>query len=723
MMDRHREAFREEARELLAELEVALLDLEKKPDDEDLVGRVFRAMHTIKGSGAMFGFEEIASFTHGVETVYDLVRNRQVAVDGNLISLTLSACDQIQRMVDSPGEVGEADKTAVERISAAFRGLLPAGDANPSTVAVAPAGAERCTSGETSDNVTYRIRFRPSPDIFTSGTNPLLLLGELRGLGRCRITANTSEIPPLAELDPEACYTRWDVVLTTCQDINSIKDVFIFVEDESELQIDVIDRGAIMEEDENYKKLGEILVERGDVEAADLDRVLSSQKPIGKMLVDSGVVSPDKIQSALVEQQHVREVRRERKSTETAASVRVPAGKLDILVNLVGELVTVQSHLSQLASSGNTSELALVAEEVERLTDELRENTMSIRMLPIGTTFGKFNRLVRDLSAELGKDILLATEGGETELDKTVIERLNDPLIHIIRNSIDHGIEPPEIRERTGKPRQGTIRLAAEHAGANVLIRISDDGAGLDAEGIRAKAAEKGLIAPDSLPGEKEIFSLIFAPGFSLAKKITSVSGRGVGMDVVKKSIDALQGAIDIASVKGEGTAITLKLPLTLAIIDGLLVKIGAACFVLPLSAVEECVELTRQQVADAHGRNLASIRGELVPYINLRQHFGIGGKKPEIEQIVITQIGGYRVGIVVDEVIGECQTVIKPLGRFYRGMEEVSGATILGNGKVALILDLAKIVRKAEAEELGAPKGQQGNDQRSAGYEEISLN
>ena len=706
MTDKHRETFREEARELLAELESALLDLEKTPDDDDLVGRVFRSMHTIKGSGAMFGFEDIASFTHNVETVYDRVRNREIAVDASLISLTLSACDQIRRMVETPGESTAEDEAAAKRISAAFQELLPAAGGSVSPTPVPPVAAGGGTPEKAAENITYRIRFRPHHDIFASGTNPLLLLKELCGLGRCTIAANTSEIPPLAEIDSEACYTYWDVVLTTRRGINAIKDVFIFVEDDCDLKIEIIDRGVVAETDTDYKKLGEILVERGDLSTNDLEKVLSAHKRIGERLVDSGVLAPEKVYSALAEQQHVREVRRERKTTETMASIRVPAERLDTLVNLVGELVTVQSRLSQTASSLLAPELTAIAEEVERLTDELRENTMSIRMLPIGTTFSKFNRLVRDLSSELGKDITLITEGAETELDKTVIERLNDPLIHIIRNSIDHGIERPEIREAAGKQRQGTVRLSAEHSGANVLIRISDDGAGLDAEGIRAKAVEKGLIAPDAAPEDKELLSLIFAPGFSTAAKVTSVSGRGVGMDVVKRNIDALQGSIDVVTERGAGTTITLKLPLTLAIIDGLLVKIGEASFILPLSSVDECVELTEQQIADAHGRHLANIRGEIVPYIRLRERFGIGGARPAIEQIVTAKVDGQRVGLVVDQVVGEHQTVIKPLGRVYRGVEEASGATILGDGKVALILDVPQLIRGAELTEKAAIEG-----------------
>src|SRR5208282_958297 len=448
-----------------------------------------------------------------------------------------------------------------------------------------------------------------------------------------------------------------------------------------------------------YKKLGEILIERGDLKPEDLEK-LPMPKLIGEKLIDAGLVQAQEVRSALVEQQHRKELQEKLQKTEINASIRVASGKLDNLVNLVGELVTVQARLTQTAAGRRDPVLLSIAEEVERLTDELRDNTMNIRMLPIGTTFSKFKRLVRDLSKELGKEIDLVTEGAETELDKTVIEKLNDPLVHLIRNSIDHGIEPPDSRKAVGKSGKGTIHLSAMHSGAHVLIQIRDDGAGLDKDAIRAKAVEKGLISSDAELPEKEIFALVLAPGFSTAKAVTSVSGRGVGMDVVKQAIDALRGTIDISSNKGTGTTITLKLPLTLAIIDGLLVRIGEDHFVLPLSVVKECVELMKEDAAEAHGRHIANVRGRIIPYIKLRERFGINGIVPDIEQIVIAEIGDDNIGFVVDAVIGEHQTVIKSLGTFYKNVEGVSGATILGDGTVALILDASQIAMLAEAEE-----------------------
>jgi two-component system chemotaxis sensor kinase CheA len=696
MMETQREAYRAEAYELLAELETSLLALEEDPGNMELIGRVFRALHTIKGSGAMFGFDDIAAFTHDVETVFDLVRNGKLRVTKTLVDLTLRAGDQIRGMLDGSEDGAMADTSRAGAITSALRELIPKPDDPAGQV---PQTALPATENEQVEK-TYRISLRPDREIFSRGANPVLLLNELRGLGECRVIAGTEAIPELEDIDPEQCHTSWDVILTTRRGVDAIKDVFIFVEDECELAIEVIDELGPEDDDAPAKRIGEILIERGAVSQQDLQEALGAQKRVGELLVDKGLVEPSRVESALAEQEQIRAVRSRHQKEEQTSSVRVPAERLDALVNLVGEMVTVQARLSQSVSSMDHSELLSISEEVERLTAELRDNTMSIRMLPIGTTFSKFKRLVRDLSGELGKSILLVTDGGETELDKTVIERLNDPLVHLIRNCIDHGIELPGVREAAGKPGHGTVQLSAMHSGANVLIRITDDGAGLDTDAIRSNAVERGLMAAETELSEKELFSLIFAPGFSTARQVTSISGRGVGMDVVKRSVDALRGSIDISSQKGIGTTITLKLPLTLAIVDGLLVKVGDGHYVLPLSIVKECVELTRENVAKAHGRHITHVRGGIVPYIRLRERFAINGDSPEVEQIVITESPDGNVGFVVDKVIGEHQTVIKNMGKIYRNVDVISGATILGNGTVALIMDVPKLVQGVEVQQ-----------------------
>lgn len=699
--EQHIAAYREEASELLAELETSLLELEEQPEDNDLINRVFRAMHTIKGSGAMFGFDDIARFTHEVETVFDQVRNGKMKVSRTLLDLTLQSRDQISAMLEASAGGPPADEENGQRIIAGLQALLPQDNKKPILAEITPEDTK--TSDDHTCYQTFRIRFKPEPDVLLRGTNPAALLNELRDLGHCDVIAQLDNVPTLQDLTPEHCYLYWDVILTTTQGIEAVKDVFIFVEDDCELKIDLINDTCSLSTgpDDSYKKLGDILVERGDLSPVEMQKILSMQKRFGEILVEQGIVPAAKVESALLEQQQIKQVRQEKAGAspagDAAPSVRVPAERLDHLVNLVGELVTVQAHLSQTAEEKRDGDLISIAEEVERLISELRDTTLNMRMLPIGSTFSKFKRLVRDLSAELGKEIDLETTGADTELDKTVIEKLNDPLVHLIRNSIDHGIEMPDVRKAAGKPSKGIVHLGAEHSGDSVLVTIRDDGAGLSKERIRAKAVERGLISASAELSDKEIYNMIFAAGFSTAQKVTSVSGRGVGMDVVKKAIEALRGTIDITSEPGKGSVITLKIPLTLAIIETLLVRVDNHYFVLPLSMVEECVELSRADVEAAHGRHLANVRGSLTPYLSLREQFEINDNQPDIEQIVIASVGGNRIGFVVDDVVGEHQTVIKSLGKLYRDVQGISGATILGDGTVALILDPGTLVHCAE--------------------------
>jgi two-component system, chemotaxis family, sensor kinase CheA len=688
----NRQAFYEEASDLLSELETALLELEATPADQELIDRVFRAMHTIKGSGSMFGFDNIAAFTHDVESVFEHVRNGDLEVSRELLDLTLKSRDHIAYLLSSEMAGEEPDLSRAEPLTAGLRALVP------EALREDDAGKRRAQEEDTAslEQATLSVRFRPHQDFFHYGNNPLALLDELADLGAAHCFPHLEDVPPLEELDPASCHLWWDVIVSGRADEQAVHDVFLFAEDECDLHVRVIDRGDGLEEPEDYKKLGEILVDRGDITAEDLRTILDERKRIGNLLAETGKVSEERIVSALQEQKAVRQIRAERttrqKPQEQASSIRVAADKLDYLVDLVGELVTVQAQISQMVASRQDAQFLALAEELERLSDELRDSTLNIRMLPIGTTFSKFRRLVRDLSTEMGKQIELQTRGAETELDKTVIERLNDPLVHLLRNSIDHGIESPEIREAAGKDPSGIILLTAEHSGGEVLIRIEDDGKGIDAEVIRAKAVERGLLSPDVELNKGETLALIFMPGFSTAEKVTNVSGRGVGMDVVKRSIDELRGSVSIESEKGQGTVITIKLPLTLAIIEGLQIQVEDEFYVMPLSIVEECVELIRAELHNTE-EQIVNLRGEIVPYIRLRESFEVSGVPPEIEQIVVTNAGGMRVGIVVDHVIGEHQTVIKTLGKIYKNVEGISGATIRGDGTLALILDVPQLV------------------------------
>ena len=684
------DTFRDEALELILELEAALLELEESPDDSTQIDRVFRALHTLKGSGGLAGFDAVAGFCHEAETVFELVRSGQRQVDQKLVSLTLSAQDHLKGMILSEFGADAVDDEKTAELVAAFQALLPSPQKGNS-------GSAQLDTKHSSDQITYRIRFRPEPNLFRQGVQPQFLLRELTHLGEAIVVAQLDAIPALDELDPEECRVYWDVLLTTGQDENAIRDVFIFVEDDCELIIQQIDDGSQLDQPEDYKRLGEILVERGDLTHKDLEKYLKEKNRLGETLVQKGAVNDGVVKSALAEQERVQSLRRERKAHDAMDSLRVKSDRLDKLVNLVGEMVTVQARLSQFANGRVDAELLSVAEEVERLTWDLRDQVLTIRMLPIGGTFTRFKRLVRDLGAELDKDVILVSEGGETELDKTVIDQLNDPLVHMVRNSIGHGIEPPAVRKAIGKPGKGRITLSARHSGAHVVLTVADDGAGLNVEKMRAKAIEKGLANAQDELTDREIHALIFEPGFSTADEVSSVSGRGVGMDVVRQAIDALRGSIEVRSVAGQGTTFIVKLPLTLAIIDGLLIDIASEHYILPLSAVEECIELSRAEAGLSHGRNLVKVRGEIVPYVRLRDEFNIKQDCPEIEQVVIANIEGLRVGFVVDHVVGEHQTVIKNLGRMYQDIAGVSGATILGDGRVALILDLPQLAERAE--------------------------
>jgi two-component system chemotaxis sensor kinase CheA len=728
-MDKFRENFREEAYELLNALEASLLELETHPDNQAEISAVFRSMHTIKGSAAMFGFEHISEFAHEIENMLEFLRDGRVGVTDELINLTLKARDHIRELLEIDDEIPAGLKEASQAITVAFKehvvALLepeqPASEAPTEPAGdLAAIGAEEAAEGEAADGeaavdeatddtteldhyVTYRIRFKPSADIFRNGTRPLMLIRELAEFGDCTAVPYTDAVPRLSELDPESCYTQWDVVLTTRQPRSSVRDVFMFVEDECELSIHVID--DLSDVEATHKRLGEILQDRGVVRAEDIDRAAQRQKKLGEMLVEEGVDQRE-VQSALEEQQHVDRSRKKFQQELSSSSIRVPSEKLDQLVDLVGEIVTLQARLSQTSTRLQDPGLNSISESFERLTDELRDSTMSIRMLPIGTTFSKFRRLVRDLSQELGKEVEMTATGGETELDKTVIERLNDPLVHIIRNAIDHGIETPAERAEAGKPATGSVRLTAEHAGAEVLISVIDDGAGLDRDAILEKARSKGLVRGDEEMADEEVYQLLFAPGFSTAENVTTVSGRGVGMDVVKREIDNLGGQVRIDTTPGEGTVFRLSIPLTLAIIDGLLVRIGGQHYVFPLSSVGECIELTSEMRDEHGGARIINNRGEILPYVRLREIFGIDGTPEEIEQVVVAYSQHGTVGFVVDHVVGDFQTVIKNLGKLYRDLEGISGATILGDGTVALILDLQRLASLATTTEMEVSNG-----------------
>lgn len=732
-LDKMADIFLEEAGDLLEKLEDHLLKLEQYPEDIDTIGAVFRTMHTIKGSAGMFGFNAVSRFTHQAENTFDEVRNGRVAVTSELITLTLKARDHIRNMLAEPNSQELMEET--EKLISNFQVYLLEhsidGQNKPTTqntatpvqnqVVVQPTENEAIkvqvdnknnetisfnasaisevnekaknqhsviADNEETNEITYRISFEPDLDVFLNGTKPHTLIAELSEMGETSIIPYYSSIPALKDIDPTKCYMSWDIILTTTKSVDDIKDVFMFLDNSSKIEVKKL---ADSDQEPTSKKLGEILIEKNLVTQDEITAAIGDQKPLGQILTEKKVVSAEDVQAALVEQKHLREQKEKKSQEQNSQTIKVNSIKLDRLIDLVGELVTFNARLSQLSSGIHSSTLSTLSEQGERLILELRDTTMDMRMLPIGTIFSRFRRLVRDLSSETQKNIELITEGAETELDKTVIEKLNDPLVHLIRNSVDHGIERPNIRTENGKNPQGKVTLRAQHAGAFVLITIEDDGSGLDLEKIRKKAVDKGLISANEELSESQTADLIFMPGFSTADKVTSISGRGVGMDVVKRDIATLGGSVSISTKKGLGTKFTLKIPLTLAIIEGILVKVGDNSYVLPLSNVVECLKF-QTSLPQSKFCATAKIRDDMVPFIDLRNFFGITTDRPEQQQIVMVTDQDSKIGIVIDKVIGNYQTVIKPLGKLYSNVQGISGATILGDGSVALILDIYKL-------------------------------
>jgi len=705
--------FIEESQELLAELESAFLELETDPRDMDGVHRVFRALHTIKGSAAMLGLEDVRELTNDLETLFDLVRAEKMMCSPALLSLSFNYKDLLIEYLADPEKGLPADRA--EPLRSELRALME----NPTQES---ASTRKHDPGQTDPLHAHPrhffLRYQPQKEGLDQ-VDPMDFLGQLQQLGECTIHASARELPLLEHLQPLRCFIQWEVVLLTTSDLDSIQDLFLFLdnpEDVAELREIDAEQAANILAGFTAEEAGlRCTVASPDQQPScpapqDQPAPKSTSAPVEQSATSTGQSAPAKAEPSVpapkssaaapaAQQKNAAKTPGGAKSDEIA-SIRVSADKLDDMVDLVGQLVIVQARLKQIESELHNPILSTVSEEIERLSSDLRERTLSLRMLPIGSTFNRFRRLVRDLSSELGKEIELKTFGAETELDKTVIEKLSDPLVHILRNSIDHGVESADAREANGKSRKGTITLSAMQSAGQVQIVIEDDGGGIDPDKIFAKAVERGLAKAEARPSDRDVLQFIFQPGFSTAEKVTSVSGRGVGMDVVRRSLESLKGSVEIDSRLGEGTAITIGLPLTLAIIEGLLVLVGSEYYVIPLSDVLECVEIQR---GDSERDRLAKafdVRGQLLPCMVLRNWYHLTSKAPEIEQVVVVQAGSRRVGLVVDSIVGQLQTVIKGLGRVFTGMKGLSGATIMGNGAMALILDVVSMVHELEAHE-----------------------
>ena len=722
-MDELKQVFLQESFEQLDALESLLLYLEHQPDDETTLNGIFRAAHTIKGAAGMVESTAVESFAHVVENVLDRLRNHEIAVSTQLAALMLQCTDHLRVLVASEAGVARMESEEIEAQGA--RLLMQLGEYGPggqvfASPKAADPGVERIPPNSSGQNC-WHISVRFGPEVLRQGMDPENFLRFLETLGDIRHLETLADaMPAAAEMDPELCYLGFEIALESSADKQSIEDIFAFVRDECQLAIlppnsKVADYLELIRDlPEDPLRLGEILVRVGALTADELAdglraQSLASDEPapealqIGEILVAQHVVQPELVAAAVARQAQVSE-----KKAEDAKLIRVPADKLDHLINLVGELVIAGAATSLLAHTRRDGELIESSSLLTRLVEEIRDASLQLRTVQIGETFNRFQRLVRDACKDLGKDVELVISGGETELDKSIVEKIGDPLMHLVRNSLDHGIEAPAVREAAGKDPQGTLFLNAFHDAGNIVIEVSDDGAGLNRNKILAKAIERGLVDAEAHLSDREVFDLIFAPGLSTAEQVTNLSGRGVGMDVVRRNLQALRGTINVDSHPGQGTRLTLRLPLTLAIIDGFLVVSANRSYVIPLDAVVECIE----RPAAEHDRNYFNLRGQVLPAVCLREIFALPGQRPTRESVVVVQYAGQRAGIVVDRLAGELQAVIKPLGAIFRHLQGIGGSTILGSGEVALILDISALIKisgQAEQRLLARP------EQRSA--------
>lgn len=737
-LDPAAQTFVAESQELLTDMESALLRLEAEAKNPELLNAVFRAAHTIKGSAGVFGFDEVVAFTHLVESLLEKIRGEQWDFKANLVALLLACCDAMGILIRCTIEGTAPDQEFVakrDRLVSELNGLLgfsPSPEAGgppvPSPRTTSPSDTRTDEARVGAEHWHLSLRF--GPDVLRNGMDPQAFLRYLTTLGDIiHLTTIADGLPSAADMDPEACYLGFEVSLSSQADKAAIENVFEFVRDDCQLRIvpphsktaDYI--RLIQELPEASLRLGEILVKSGALTQAELERGLQEQateaahnqsastpphptRPLGEVLISNGAVTPSVVTAALDKQRQAKE----RKDLE-ARFIRVEADKLDQLINLVGELVIAGSGTQLLAQRAGLPALAESSAHMSRLVEEVRDTALGLRMVQIGATFQRFQRVVRDVSQELGKQIDLVISGGETELDKSVVERIGDPLMHLVRNAMDHGIEPPDDRKASGKPPRATVRLNAFHDSGSIVIEVSDDGRGLNRDKILRKARERGLVAEGASLSEQDIFRLIFEPGFSTADQVSNLSGRGVGMDVVKRNIEALRGSVELESRSSIGTTVRIRLPLTLAIIDGFLVGVGPSQYVIPLDMVLECVELPAGERPAAQKRGYFSLRGNVLPLLRIRELFQLASPTMNgRENIVVVRFGGHTMGLMVDRLMGELQTVIKPLGRLFRNVRGISGFTILGSGDVALILDVPSLVQQVAMQERpSADAGRQG--------------
>ncbi|MBI5643261.1 MAG: chemotaxis protein CheA [Deltaproteobacteria bacterium] len=704
-----------ESSELLVEMENALLILEKSSDDQDTINSLFRSAHTIKGASGILGIDHVEKFTHVVENLLSKVREGEIGITNEAIELLLECRDHIKALIELAASDAPLTATVMAKdaeLLVRLTQILGTKEEKPRKEAKGADAPAAAITGTLAQTDAWHISLRFGPDVLRGGMDPIPFINYLSKLGEVTsLTTIFDSIPPLEAADPESCYLGFEVDFKSDFDKKAIEDVFEFVREDCKIHI--LPPHSRIESyvelinglPEDTLLLGEILVNGGALTQPELEEALKLQgrpdagaeegkRLLGEILVSEHMVQQDILDAALLKQKKTQEVK-----SKEAKTIRIDADKLDSLINLVGELVISSANIDQQAQRIKDTWLLESASSMLCLVEEIRDTSMKIRMVPIGETFSRFNRVIRDISKETGKEIELEIKGGETELDKTVVEKISDPLMHLVRNAADHGIETSEQRVSAGKPSKGTIRLNAYHDAGSIVIEIIDDGRGLNRKKILDKAIALGLANTAQSLTDNEIFRFIFEPGFSTAEAVTKLSGRGVGMDVVKRNIESLRGTVDVESAEGAGAKVVIRLPLTLAIIDGFMVGVQGSSYVIPLDMVVECVELSDAERQAASRRSYINLRGEVLPYVRLRDFFRLAGESPRFENIVVVQYASVKIGLVVDELYGEVQTVIKSLGRVYRDIQGISGATIMGNGKVALILDIPRLIACVEHE------------------------
>lgn len=658
-MSKFLDTFFEESAEGLDAMESGLLNIQDGAADKEIINTIFRAAHSIKGGSATFGLNNVAEFTHHVESLLDEMRAGKRAVTSSAVDVLLDTVDCLRAMFAATkgGEV--PDPTRAKSLSERMEQML--GLPNKAGSEISAVSLKNVSNDL--KNRTWRISFRPHANLYRTGNDPVRILRELVSIGEYKVVCDTSQLPRFGDAQPEECALAWNIELKGDLTENKIRDIFEWVDGDCDLVIDCQERGCSVEAE-----------------------IVKAESKI-----------PDSRQRVKSQTQNSKN--QESKSVGEATSIRVAIDKVDALINMVGELVITQSMLGQIGKDFDASRIENLMRglaQLERNTRELQESVMRIRMMPINFAFQRFPRMVHDLSQKLNKKIDLRLSGEQTELDKTVMERISDPLVHLVRNAVDHGIEMPEARRAVGKSEVGVVNLNAYHQGGNIVIEIKDDGAGLPREKIISKARKQGLIGVDEIPEDSKVLDLIFMAGFSTAEQISDVSGRGVGMDVVRKNIKALSGSVEVKSEQGKGSTFTIRLPLTLAILDGQLISIGDHIYIVPLVSIVETLQMKKDAINAIAGRaELYRLRDEYIPVVRLYDHFGLDPRQKDLVGglLVVVEGEGKRVGLFVDDLLNQQQVVIKSLETNFKRVTGVSGATILGDGTVALILDVAGII------------------------------